>query len=71
MITLVTLPCMPRKPLSESEKRRGLGARILPSLIDRLQEMADADRRTLSFMVEDAIREYIERRDGKPPKRPK
>ena len=59
---LVTLPAMPRKPLPQTEKRVPLGARILPSLLTALRELADEDRRTLSFMVEDSIREYVERR---------
>jgi hypothetical protein len=57
----VTFPDMPRKRLTPTEKRAPLGARILPSLIKALQDMADDDDRTLSHMVERAIREYVER----------
>lgn len=68
---LVTLSGMPRKPMPPTEKRVPLGARILPHLIDALHELAAADERTLSQMVERAIREYVERH-GKAggPKRP-
>ncbi len=65
LLATYTLSPMPRKPLAESEKRRGIAARMLPSIIDKLQELADADRRTLSFMLEEAAREYIERHAAK------
>ena len=67
---MLSTPCnllgMPRKPLPLSEKRAHLGARVLPSLIDALKELGEADRRTLSFMVEAAIAEYVERHAPKP-----
>lgn len=54
---------MPRKPAPESAKKVGLAARVDPALIAALQELADADDRTLSYMVEKAIREFV----AKPP----
>lgn len=65
MLAPVTLPPMSRKPLPESEKRIQVAARVLPSVVSALQALADADRRTLSFMVEEAIREYVERHGKK------
>lgn len=59
MLTVDTLSCMPRKPLTESEKKVGLAARIHPSLLKQLGELARADERTLSFMVDRAIRFYL------------
>jgi len=59
--TAFTLPVMPRKSLPESEKKVALGARVDPSLFVALAELASADERTLSFMVERAVREYVER----------
>ena len=68
--SVVTFPCMPRKSLPPSEKRAPLGARVYPDLIESLQAIARADDRTLSYMVERAIREFVERHHGKlPPKK--
>jgi hypothetical protein len=59
--TFITFPGMPRKSLPPNEKRAPVGARVLPSLIAAVQELADADQRTFSFMVEKALRELVER----------
>jgi hypothetical protein len=66
--TVFTLPVMPRKQLPESEKRVGVAARIYPSLIEALQELGREDDRTFSYMVERAIREYVERHGKRRPK---
>lgn len=63
----ITLPAMPRKPLPPSEKKAALGARVDPALLAALQAMADEDDRTVSYMVEKAVREFIERHTAKPP----
>lgn len=70
MFTSAMLPTMPRKPLAESQKKAGLAARVDPTLIAALQVLADEDDRTLSYMVEKAIREYVEARAAKPPRKP-
>jgi predicted HicB family RNase H-like nuclease len=59
--TVATLSRMPRKPLDPSEKKVGLAARVDPQLLVALQRMATADDRTLSYMVEKAIRDFVER----------
>lgn len=57
---------MPRKKLPEPEKRVGIAGRMLPNLVDALKAIGDADRRTFSFMLEEAVREYVERHGAKP-----
>lgn len=47
-----------------------LNARVNQSLLDEMKALARADRRTLSYMVERAIREYVERH-GKPSPSPR
>lgn len=63
------LPAMPRKPLPPSDKKVGIAARIDPTLLSELQDAARADERTISFLVEKAIRQYLEGLRGKPKKR--
>lgn len=60
MSTLNTLSWMPRKPMPESEKKVTVGGRIDPKLFQELTALADADRRTVSFMVEEAVRYFLE-----------
>jgi predicted transcriptional regulator len=62
---------MPRKPYPNSEKKQPIGARLRPDMLERLQALADADRRTLSFMVEEAVREYLAKHDVPSPKKPR
>lgn len=59
---------MPRKPLPEVEKKVGLAARVYPSLLKELEEMGEADDRTISYMVDKAIRYYLEHHRAKPVK---
>jgi hypothetical protein len=60
MTTFDTLSWMPRRKLPTEEKRRGISARILPSLIDRLEQIADEHEWSLSFMIEKAIKAYVD-----------
>lgn len=50
-----------------ADKKRYLAARVAGSLVDALQKLADADKRSLSFMAEEAIREYVHRHHPKKP----
>lgn len=63
--TADTLSSMSRKPLPSSEKKVGLAARVDPALLAGIQALAEADDRTLSYMVEKAIREFVEKHRGK------
>lgn len=63
----VIFSAMPRKTV-ESEKKIPVTARIDPKLVESLSTVAREDRRTLSFMVEDAIRFFLDHRT-KPKKR--
>ena len=56
-----TLSGMARKALPESEKKGYAAARVSNQLLAALSEMARADQRTLSFMIEKALREFVER----------
>lgn len=56
-----TLADMPRKPLPVSEKKVQIGARVDPKLFAAMSDLADADDRTLSYMVERAVQEYVAR----------
>jgi hypothetical protein len=71
MLTAVTLPDMPRKPAVENEKKLPVAARLAPSVLEAMQILADADERTLSFMIERAVREYVERHAKPLPAKPK
>jgi hypothetical protein len=66
-----TLPCMPRKPESE-KKKVPVASRIERSIFDRLQAMATADDRNLSYMIEKAIKFFLDAQDDSPhpPARP-
>ena len=67
--TVDTLPVMPRKPVPASEKKVGIAARVDPALLAELEDIARADERTVSFMVEKAIRMLVESMRAKPKKR--
>lgn len=67
--TAITLPDMPRKPLPESEKKVPVAARVDPAVFNVFVELARDDDRTISYMVEKAMREFADRR-SKPPRRP-
>lgn len=70
MDTTTTLAVMPQTPRHASEKRSPVTARVLDRVIDALQAMADADDRTLSYMIEKALREFVERHAPADPARP-
>jgi predicted transcriptional regulator len=44
---------------------RAFNGRLEEGSLDTLQRMADADKRSLTFMVQEAIDEFIARRKGK------
>lgn len=69
LATLPTLSDMPRKPTPEADKKVPIGARVDPHALSALAELARADDRTLSYMIEKAIREYVERHAAKPPRK--
>lgn len=60
-----TLSDMPRKPLPESEKRVPASTRLPPKLFNALMDLAVADDRKLAYMLEKAVREYVERHGAK------
>jgi predicted transcriptional regulator len=51
------------------ETREVVTFRMEPALIRGIEALAAADRRSRSEMIEQAVRELIERRQGKRPKR--
>lgn len=65
-----TIPDMPKRNMPESEKKVAAGARFKPAVLAALQALADADQRTLSFMIEKAVNEYVEK-NASPSKRDK
>lgn len=56
-----TIPDMPRKRLPVSEKKLPVAARVHPVIFHALMDMAVADDRKLAYMVEKALREFVER----------
>lgn len=68
---IATLPDMPRKTLPVSEKKLPVAARVHPSILQSLLDMAAADDRKLAYMVEKALREFVERHAPKPAAKPK
>jgi predicted transcriptional regulator len=52
---------MAKKKTAEVLKKVHVGARVSPDILAAMQVMADADDRTLSYMVEKAIREFVDR----------
>ena len=63
----------PFKPPTRPWHGKGLiplNSRVHPILLAKLKAIARADDRTLSYMVERAVREFVERHHGKlPPKK--
>lgn len=71
MITAIAnLPYMARRKLDEHAKRVPIAGRILPHLLRGLQDRAEAEDRTLSYMLEKAVAAFIDA-DDKPPPKPK
>jgi hypothetical protein len=60
----VGLMARPKLPVEE-KKTETLSTRVTRSLAQALTAIAEADRRTNSFMVEEAVREYVERHGHK------
>jgi metal-responsive CopG/Arc/MetJ family transcriptional regulator len=47
------------------EKRTVVVSRIEPALVTALDQMAEEDRRSRSEMIEQAVREMVEKRKGR------
>lgn len=67
MLTANTLLDMPRKPMPKADKKIHVAARVEPKIVDALLSLAGADDRTLSYMIEKAMREYVERNEPELP----
>jgi hypothetical protein len=65
-----TLSWMPRKKIPQSEKKVAIAARVDPELRDWTESVAADDERTVSFMVEKALR-LLREHMSKEPKRGK
>jgi predicted transcriptional regulator len=48
-----------------------LSYKLEPELLDRLRRIAAREERTLSWLTQQAVREYVERVDKPAPPRPK
>jgi hypothetical protein len=66
-----TLSGMPRKRLPESEKKVPIAGRVPPSIFNAIADMAAADDRKLAYMVEKALREFVERHAPKAAGKPR
>jgi hypothetical protein len=64
-----TFTGMPRKPVPDADKKVAIGGRVAPSLLAAMQSLAEQDERTVSFLLEKAVTEYVQRR--KPRKLPR
>jgi hypothetical protein len=53
-----TFPAMSRKPMPPAEKKVPLAARVDPALMRYVEQMAESEDRTLSYIVERIIREH-------------
>jgi predicted transcriptional regulator len=58
----ITIPDMGKE---SDDKKQYLAARVAGSLVRALKAMGDASDRSLSYMTEQAIREYVERHSEK------
>ena len=54
---------------SSAEPRRKFSSRASPDLLASLRRLAVSDRRPAQDLVEDALREYVERREAGKPRR--
>lgn len=52
-----------RSSSKRSEAKKTVTIRLSPDLVDRVDEIADAEQRTKQFLWEDAITAYIKRYD--------
>jgi hypothetical protein len=60
--TAFTVSDMPRN-IPESEKKVTVSARILPAVLTALERIAQDDDRKLAYVIEKAIREYVEKHE--------
>jgi len=51
---------MPRTSDPDRPKKVNISARIDPHLLERIEAMADADERSVSYFVEKALREWLD-----------
>ena len=65
-----TLSSMARKPVPEADKKMAAGVRLTPDVLATLKAFAEEDERTLSYLIEKAVKEYVQRRQGKRPDKP-
>jgi predicted transcriptional regulator len=49
----------------KTKKMESVSTRLDPDVREALDRYAAEDRRSLSFMINEACREYVERREGK------
>jgi len=54
-------PGVPKKKMRQREVKRATSFAIEPSLMGRLRKIADEKDRSLSYLVSQAIREFLER----------
>lgn len=54
---------MARKAEQDKAKKVGISARVDPQLAERFEALAAADERTVSYLVEKAMLEYLQRHD--------
>ncbi len=54
---------------TSGEPRRKFSSRAPPDLLASLRRLAQADRRPAQALLEDALREYVERREAGQPRR--
>jgi len=52
-----------------TKKTESVSVRLDPDVRAALDRYAAEDRRSVSFMINEACREYVDRREGKPAKR--
>ena len=62
---VITLPAMPRKPVPPSEKKIAAGTRLDPQLFAELDALAKTEDRTMSYLIEKAVRQFLEGLRGK------
>jgi predicted transcriptional regulator len=55
-----------RQSIHMQKKDRQVSVRLPADLNDTLKRLAEQDRRSLSSMIEIALRDYVERNGGKP-----
>lgn len=62
MLAISTLPAMPRQKPSEDVKKHNAGTRLTDAAMTELEQIAMAEDRTISYLIERAVREYLDNR---------